>query len=72
MITVHFFENNSLVLSQLLKQAPSVDDDVKIKGRKGKVFRTKEIEENKVYVHVIFEQVVKKQVTSIDNKKKKR
>jgi hypothetical protein len=72
MITVHFFENNSLVLSQLLKQAPSVDDDVKIKGRKGKVFSTKEIEENKVYVHVIFEQVVKKQVTSIDNKKKKR
>jgi hypothetical protein len=72
MINVHFFENNSLVLSQLLKQAPSVDDDVKIKGRKGKVFSTKEIEENKVYVHVIFEQVVKKQVLSNDSKKKKR
>ena len=72
MINVHFFENNSLVLSQLLKQAPSVDDAVKIKGRKGKVFSTKEIEENKVYVHVIFEQVVKKQVLSNDSKKKKR
>jgi hypothetical protein len=72
MITVHFFENNSLVLSQLLKQSPSVDDDVKIKGRKGKVLSTKQIEENKVYVHVIFEQVVKKQVLSNDSKKKKR
>ncbi|MBZ5750006.1 MULTISPECIES: hypothetical protein [Metabacillus] len=72
MITVHFFENNSLVLSQLLKQVPSVDDNVKIKGRKGKVLSTKQIEENKVYVHVIFEQVVKKQVLSNDSKKKKR
>lgn len=72
MITVHFFENNSLVLSQLLKQVPSVDDNVKVKGRKGKVLSTKQIEENKVYVHVIFEQVEKKPVLSNDSKKKKR
>ncbi|MFJ7975677.1 hypothetical protein JNUCC23_11435 [Peribacillus sp. JNUCC 23] len=72
MVTIHFFENNSIVLSQLLKHIPSVDEDIKIKGRKGKVLSVKKIEENIVHVHVIFEQVKKNQPISKDTKKKKR
>ncbi|MGE8077456.1 hypothetical protein [Peribacillus loiseleuriae] len=72
MVTIHFFENNTIVLSQLLKHIPSVDEDIKIKGRKGKVLSVKNIEENIVHVHVIFEQVIKNQPISKDTKKKKR
>ncbi|KMY50122.1 hypothetical protein [Peribacillus loiseleuriae] len=72
MVTIHFFENKSIVLSQLLKHIPSVDEDIKIKGRKGKVLSVKKIEENIVHVHVIFEQVNKNQPISKDTKKKKR
>jgi hypothetical protein len=72
MFVIYYFENNSLVLSQLVKHIPSVDEDIKIKGRKGKVLSVKNIEENKFQVHVIFEQVNKKQLVSTDTKKKKR
>ncbi|MFJ5624004.1 hypothetical protein ACIQD3_15020 [Peribacillus loiseleuriae] len=72
MVTIHFFENNTIILSQLLKHIPSVDEDIKIKGRKGKVLSVKNIEENIVHVHVIFEQVIKNQPISKDTKKKKR
>ena len=36
MFAIHFIENNTLVLSQLLRRIPSIDEDIKIKGRKGK------------------------------------
>jgi hypothetical protein len=72
MAVVHFFENKSIVLCQLLKHIPSVDENIKIKGRKGKVLSVKKIEENLVHVHVIFEQVIKNQPISKDTKKKKR
>jgi hypothetical protein len=72
MIVVHFFENNSVVLSQFRNQIPSVDENIKIKGRKVKVSSVKEIEENKFHVHVIFEQVVKNKLIANDTKKKKR
>lgn len=71
MYVVHFFESNSKVLSQLLKQIPSVDENIKIKGRKAKVLSIKNIEENIVHVHVIFEQISKKQPIAKDPKKKK-
>lgn len=72
MVAIHFFENNTLVLSQLLNSIPSVDEDIKIKGRKGKVLGVKQIQENIFHVHVMFEQVVKNQPISKDTKKKKR
>ena len=72
MVAIHFFENNTLVLSQLLNSIPSVNEDIKIKGRKGKVLSVKQIQENIFHVHVIFEQVVKNQTISKDSKKKKR
>lgn len=72
MFVVRFFENNSLVLVQLLKHVPSVDEIIKIKGRKGKVLSVKKIEENQVHVNVFFEQVSKNQPILKDTKKKKR
>ena len=72
MVVIHFFENRSVILSQLLKHIPAVDENIKIKGRKGKVLSVKQIEENKFHVHVIFEQVIKNQAIAKDDKKKKR
>ena len=37
MYVVHFLENKNQLLSQLLKNVPSVGEVVVIKGRKGKV-----------------------------------
>lgn len=72
MTVVHFVENNSIVLTQFLNHIPSVDENIKIKGRKGKVLSVKELEENLIYVHVIFEEVKKNQPILKDTKKKKR
>jgi hypothetical protein len=72
MVVIHFFENKSLVLSQLLRHIPSVNENIKIKGRKGKILSVKKIEENLFHVHVNFEQVNKNQQIIKDIKKKKR
>lgn len=69
---IRFFENNTFILSQLLKQIPSVNEDIKIKGRKGKVLSVKEIAENIIHVNVVFEKIVKKQPVAKDIQKKKR
>lgn len=71
MYGIHFFENNTLVLSQFLKYIPSVDEDIKIKGRKGKVFSVNMVEENSFHVHVIYEKVIKSPIKAKDNKKRK-
>ena len=62
MYGIHFFENNTLVLSQYLKSVPTVDENIKIKGRKGKVLSVKMVDENKYQVYVIFEQIIKNQL----------
>jgi hypothetical protein len=75
MVVVHFLEKKTIVLTQLLNQIPSVDEAIKIKGRKGKVLNVKNIEENVIHVEVMFEQVNKNQPAAkaaIDTKKKKR
>jgi hypothetical protein len=71
MAVVHFLENNSVVLTQLLQTVPSLNQDIKIKGRKGKVVNVNQIEENVVHVHVTLEKVVKNQPLLNDKKKKK-
>ncbi|WP_071394893.1 hypothetical protein [Bacillus tuaregi] len=72
MVAVHFYEKNNLVLSQCRQQIPAVDENIKIKGRKGKVLSVLEVKENVIHVQVEFEKVVKKQVFVSDNKKKRR
>ena len=69
MYGIHFFENNTLVLSQFLKYIPSVDEVIKFKGRKGKVFSVNMVKENSV--HIIYEKVIKSPIKAKDNKKRK-
>ncbi|WP_042347891.1 hypothetical protein [Bacillus massiliigorillae] len=59
MIAIHFFENKTLVFSKLAQSIPTVDEQIKIKGRKCKVLSIKEIEDNVTHVHVCFEPVIK-------------
>jgi hypothetical protein len=71
MFVVHFFENRNALLTQLLKQAPSVGEDLKIKGRKAKVTAVNTIDEKNIHVHVTLESLKKNQ-PAVDPKKKKR
>ena len=70
MVVVRFLENKTVVLSQLLKQIPSVDENIKIKGRKGKVTSIENVKENVIHAHVVFEQVKKVQPAAKDPKKR--
>lgn len=73
MYAVHFMEKNIIVLTQVLRVIPAVDDELKIKGRKGKVISVQETEENGINVQVEFEKIVDKSKASIkDLGKKKR
>ncbi|MER2120312.1 MAG: hypothetical protein ABS935_08600 [Solibacillus sp.] len=72
LFAVHYLENNTPVLSQCLERIPKIDEDLKIKGRKGKVINVVQIEENKYHVHVVLEKINKKQTLLINDKKKRR
>lgn len=72
MYAIHYFENNTPALSQCLRRIPEVDENIKIKGRKGKVVNVVQIAEDKYHVHVVFEKIVKKETSLKDDKKKKR
>ncbi|MBD8038526.1 MULTISPECIES: hypothetical protein [Solibacillus] len=69
---IHYLENNTPVLSQCLERIPEVDENLKIKGRKGKVVNVVQLEDNKYQVHVALEKIDKKQALLKDDKKKKR
>ena len=71
MFAVHFFENKNPLLCQLLKRVPSVGEDLKIKGRKGKVSSVNSIDEKTIHVQVILE-IVNKNKLIVDNSKKKK
>lgn len=60
MITVHYFENSTNVLTQLRQDIPNIDEPVKIKGRKGKILSVNQLKEEVYQVNVEFEKVVKK------------
>ena len=72
MINVIFYENKHLLLSQLLNTVPSVGEDVKIKGRKGKITSVNSIDEKKIHIQVAFEKIDKSKVVVDNSKKKKR
>ncbi|WP_277584240.1 hypothetical protein [Psychrobacillus antarcticus] len=73
MHAVHFMEKNITVLTQVLREIPAVDDELKIKGRKGKVLSVQKTGENGFYVQIEFEKVVDKKASLKDlgNKKRK-
>jgi hypothetical protein len=72
MFVVYFFENKNLILSQLLKNIPSVGEDLRIKGRKGKVTSVSQIDQQSVHVQVQLEAVNKNKLVIDNSKKKKR
>jgi hypothetical protein len=71
MVLVHFLEDKTVVLSQLLNNLPSVDENIRIKGKKGKVLSVKKINETLIHVYVVFEKVTKNQPIAKEVKKKK-
>lgn len=72
MFVVYFFENKNLLLSQFLKQVPSVGDNLTIKGRKGKISSVIGVDEKKFHVQVDIEIVNKKKLVVDPSKKKRR
>ncbi|MBM7693744.1 hypothetical protein JOC77_003188 [Peribacillus deserti] len=72
MFVVNFYENKNLLLSQLLNRLPAVGEDLKIKGRKGKVSSVNSIDEKKFHVQVTLENVNKNKLVSGQSNKKKR
>ena len=74
MYAIHYYENKTYVLNLASRNIPSVDDFVKIKGRKGKVISVLQIKENVYHVFIEFEKVVdkSKQAANEFGKKKRR
>jgi hypothetical protein len=72
LFAIHYLEKNISVLSQCLQRIPQVNEDLKIKGRKGKVVDVIQIEDNKYHVYVVLEKINKKGPLLVDDKKKKR
>jgi hypothetical protein len=72
MVTIQYYENNSLFLCQLVHQAPSVDENIKIKGQKAKVIRINEVNEKLTHVHIVIEKIVKKPLLSKELQRRKR
>lgn len=65
----HFCEDRKNVLTQLLSNPPSIGEEIKVKGRKGKIIEIRDLENNHIQVNVEFEQIKMRPV--IENKKKK-
>lgn len=72
MFVVHFFENKKLLLTQLLKNVPSIGEDLRIKGHKGKVASVTNVDEKHVHVQLTIEKVVSKSKLAADPLKKKK
>jgi hypothetical protein len=60
MYAIHYYENKTDVLTVASRNIPSVDENVTIKGRKGKIINVLEIKENVFHVFVEFEKIVDK------------
>ncbi|WP_427110206.1 hypothetical protein [Lysinibacillus xylanilyticus] len=71
MFVTHFYENKTSVLSQLVVNLPTVEENIKIKGRKAKVVQIVQIDDNNYQVSIIFEKVPKKQPLKEIGKKKR-
>lgn len=71
MFVTHFYENKTSVLSQLLVNLPTVEENIKIKGRKAKVVQIVQIDDYNYQVRIIFEKIPKKQPLKEVGKKKR-
>ncbi|MGG5255387.1 hypothetical protein ACQYAD_18330 [Neobacillus sp. SM06] len=71
MFVVSYFENKNLLLTQLSKRIPSEGDELKIKGRKGKVTNVSCIDEKNIHIQITLETVPKNKLIVDPSKKKK-
>ncbi|MBB4824809.1 hypothetical protein HNO89_002035 [Sporosarcina luteola] len=73
MFAVHFYENKTYVLNQALRTLPAIHEEIRIKGRNGKVVSVEEMEENQYFVFVEFEKIAaKNKIDAQDTKKRRR
>lgn len=73
MYSIHFYEGKTYVLNKASRIIPSVNENVRIKGRNGIVMNVQEMGENRYFVFVEFEKIVdKSKLATIDMKKKKK
>lgn len=72
MFAIHYFERNTLFISKLLNEVPTVGSEVKLKGRKGKITEVTQIEENKFRVQVELEVIKKVPLVGAEDKKKRK
>ena len=72
MFVVRFYDHKNEILNQLLQRVPEVGENLKLKGRKGKVESVMEIEEKIYHVQVSLEAKVKPGVAADPGKKKKK
>ena len=72
MYSIHFYESKTYVLNKASRIIPSVNENVRIKGRNGKVTNVQEMGENRYFVFVEFEKIVDKSIPAMNNLKKKK
>jgi hypothetical protein len=72
MFVVTYYENRNVLLTQFLKSLPEEGQNVKIKGRKGKITSVSSIDEKKVHVYVTLEAINKNKLAALDTSKKKK
>lgn len=72
MYMVHYFENKNLIVSHLVKTVPNVDQEIKLKGRKGKVLKVSNVDDRNIQVQVELEAKNKSKLLIDNSKKKKR
>jgi hypothetical protein len=72
MFVVHFYENKKLLLTQLRENVPSIGENLKVKGQKGKIASITNIDEKHVHVQLEIEKVVVKSKFAVDPAKRKR
>ncbi len=73
MYSIHYYEGKTYVLNKASRIIPTVNENVIIKGRNGKVINVEKMGETKYYVFVEFEKIVdKSKLAAYDMKKKNR
>jgi len=64
MYAIHYFEDKIELLNVALRRIPTVDESVKIKGRKGKVIKVEKMSDTKYFVFVEIAKTVEKSNTN--------
>jgi len=72
MFVVHYFDNRNLLLTQLRSYLPSVGEDIKVKGKKGKVSSVTSVDETVYHVQITLEVIKKVQLTALAANKKRK